>query len=102
MVFQKRIDQLDFPHQQHTALDMLQDFMIFKSITVIEHNDLFVDEAILNDESDLAMFRYKKVDKKIVNQENLDHDIKLPVTKHVFWTFNLIDMFWHNMYNFIV
>ena len=35
MVFQNRIDQLDFPDKQHTALDMLKDFMILKSITVI-------------------------------------------------------------------
>ena len=30
MVFQNRIDQLDFFDQQHTALDMLKDFMILK------------------------------------------------------------------------
>ena len=41
MVFQNRIDQLDFPEMLHTALDMLKDFMIFKSITVIEHDDFF-------------------------------------------------------------
>ena len=41
MVFPNRIEQLDFPDQQHTALDMLKDFMILKSITVIEHDDLF-------------------------------------------------------------
>ena len=84
MVFQNRIDQLDFPDKQHTALDMLKDFMILKSITVIEHDDLFFGEAIFNDEPDLALFRYKKEVKKIVNHENLDHDIKLPVPKRVF------------------
>ena len=41
MVFQNRIDQLDFPDQQHTALDMLKDFMILTSITVIKHDDLY-------------------------------------------------------------
>ena len=41
MVFQNKIDQLDFPDKQHTALDMLKDFMILKSITVIEHDDFF-------------------------------------------------------------
>ena len=41
MVFQNRIDQLDFPDRQHTALNMLKYFMILKSITVIEHDDLF-------------------------------------------------------------
>ena len=58
--------------------------MILKSITVIEHDDFFFGEAILNDEPDLAMFRYKKEDKKIVSHKNLDHDIKLPVPKRVF------------------
>ena len=84
MVFQNRIDQLDFPDKQHTALDMLKDFMILKSITVIEHDDLDFGEAIFNNEPDLAMFRFKKEDKKIVNHENFNHDIKLPVPKRVF------------------
>ena len=84
MVFQNRIDQLDFPDQQHTALDMLKDFMILKCITVIKHDDLIFGEAIFKNEPDLAMFRYKTEDKKIVNHENLDHDIKLPVSKRVF------------------
>ena len=84
MVFQNRIDQLDFPDRQHTALDMLKDFMILKSITVIEHDDLFFGEAIFNDEPDLAMFWYKIDDKNILSHENLDHDIKLPVSKRVF------------------
>ena len=101
MVFQNRIDQLDFPDQQHTALDMLKNFMILKSITVIEHDDLFFGEAIFNDEPDLALFRYKKEEKKIVNHENLDHDIKLSVPKRVFWKINLIDIFWHTIYYFM-
>ena len=64
---------------------------------------IFFGEAIINDEPDLAMFRYKKEDKKIVSHENLDHDIKLPVPKRVFWTFNIIDIFWkNNIYNLIV
>ena len=102
MVFQNRIYQLDFPDQQHTALNMLKDFMILKSITVIEHDDFVFGEAILNDEPDLAMFRYKKEDKKIVSYENLDHDIKLPVPKRVCCTFNLRDIFCHNIYYLIV
>ena len=36
---------------------MLRDFMILKSITVIEYDDLFVGDAIINDEPDLAMVR---------------------------------------------
>ena len=63
MVFQNRMDQLDFPKQQQKALDMLRDFMILKSITVIEYDDLFVGDTIFNNEPDLAMFRYKKKNK---------------------------------------
>ena len=83
MVFQNRIDQLDFPDKQQTALDMLRDFMILKSITVIEHDDLFFGGAIFNDDPDLAMFRYKK-EKQIVSHENLENDIKMQVSKVVF------------------
>ena len=60
MVFQNRMDELDFPKQQQTALDMLKDFMILKSITVIKYDDLVFGDAIFNDEPDHAMFRYKK------------------------------------------
>ena len=41
MVFQNRMDQLDFFKQQQTALDILRDFMFLKGITVIKHHDLF-------------------------------------------------------------
>ena len=41
MVFQNRIDLLDFPDKQHKAQDMLKYFMILKSITVVEHDDFF-------------------------------------------------------------
>ena len=75
MEFQNRIDQLDFPKQQQTALDILRDYMISKSIIVIEHDDLFIGDVIFNKEPDLAMFRYKKVN------------------KGVFWSLNLIDIF---------
>ena len=93
MLFQKRIDQLDFNDKQHTTLDMLKDFIILKSITVIEHDNLCFGEAIFNNEPDRAMFRKKKEDIKLVSHEILDHDIKLPVPKRVFLTFNLIDIF---------
>ena len=83
MVFPNRIDKLDFPDKQRTAIDMLKDFMIIKSITVIEYDDFFFGVAIVNDEPDLAMFRYKKEDIKIVSHKNLDHDMKLPIPKRV-------------------
>ena len=61
---------------------MLRDFMILKSINVIEHDDLFVGDAIFNDDPNLAMFRCKKK-QKIVSHENLDHYIKMQVSKGV-------------------
>ena len=79
MLFQNRMDQLDFPKEQQTALDMLRDFMILKGIIVIEHDDLFFGDVIFNDEPDLAMFRYKTEDKKIVSHEDFDHEIKIQV-----------------------
>ena len=44
---------------------------------------IFFGKAIINDELDLAMFWYKNEDKKIVSQENLNHDIKSPVPTRV-------------------
>ena len=84
LVFQNRMDKLDFPKQQQTALDMLRDYMMLKSITVIEHYDLLFGDAIFNDEPDLTMFRNKKENKKIVSDEDLDHDIKMHILKCVF------------------
>ena len=65
MEFQNRIDQLDFPKQQQTALHILKDYMISKSITVIEHDDLLIGDVILNIEPDLAMLRYKNVNEDL-------------------------------------
>ena len=51
--------EIDFSKQQQTALDMLRDFMILKSIIVTEHDDFFFGDAIFNDLLDHAMFRFK-------------------------------------------
>ena len=83
MEFQNSMDQLEFPKQQQTALNILRDYMISKSTTVIEHDDLFIRDVIFNKEPDLAMFRYKNVN------------------EGVFLSFNLIDIFF-NIYYFIV
>ena len=77
------MDQLDFFKQQQTALDILRNFMFLKGKTVIEHDD-FVDDAIFDDEPDLAMFRYKTKNKQIVSHENLDHNIKMHFFKCVY------------------
>ena len=73
MVFQNKIDQLDFHQQQQTDLNILRDYMISKSIAVIEHNDLFYGDLIFNDEPDLAMFRYKNENEKFVSHEELQN-----------------------------
>ena len=84
MVFQNRMDQLDFLKQQQTALDVLKDFMFLKGITVIEHDDLFFSNAIFTEEPYLAMFRYKKEDKNIARNEDLNNDFTRKVPKGVF------------------
>ena len=71
ILFQNRIDQLDFPQQQQTDLNILRNCMISKSIAVIEHNDLFYGDLIFNDEPDLAMFRYKNENEKVLSHEEL-------------------------------
>ena len=73
MVFQHRIDQLDFPQQQQTDQNILRDYMISKSIAVIEHNNLFYNGLIFNDEPDLARFRYKNENEKFVSHEELQN-----------------------------
>ena len=60
IMFQNKMNQLDFSKQQQTALDVLRDFMFLKGITVIEHDDLFFGNANFAEEPDHAMFRYKK------------------------------------------
>ena len=65
MKFQNRMDQLECPKQQQTALNILKDYMISKSITIIEHDDLFIGDVIINKEPDLTMFRYKNVNEGV-------------------------------------
>ena len=99
IMFQNRINQLDFPQQQQTDLNIVRDYMISKSIAVIEHNDLFYGDLIFNDEPDLAMFRYKN--EKFVSHEELQN-IKMLASEGVIYWFNLIDIFSHNVYYLIV
>ena len=70
--------------------------MISKNIAVIEHDDFFIDDAIFNNEPDLAMFRYKNTNDKCMSHEELQG------SEGVFRSFNLIDIFCHNIYYFIV
>ena len=78
------MDKLDVPKKQQTALDNLKDFMFPKSIAVIEHDDLFVGDATFADEADLAMFLYKKENKKIVGHDDFDYNITTHIQKCVF------------------
>ena len=63
--------------------------MIAKSIAVMEHNNFFIGDAILNHEPDLAMFRYKNVNEKFMSHEKY-HNIKMQASKGVFKSFNII------------
>ena len=101
MKFQNKLEQLDFPKQQQTALNILRDYIISKNIAVIEHDDFFIGDAILNDEPYLAMFRYENKNDKFISHSEL-HNIKMQGSKGVFRLFNLIDIFCHNIYYFIV
>ena len=57
MEFQNRLEQLDFPKKQQTALNILRDYMISKNIAVIEHEDFFIGDANFNKEPDLCAKR---------------------------------------------
>ena len=59
------MDLLDFPKQQQTALNILRDYMISKSIVDIEHDDLFIGDVIFKKEPDFEMFRYKNVNEGV-------------------------------------
>ena len=61
----------------------------------------FIGEAIFKNEPDLAMFRYKNTNDKFMSHEEL-HNIKMQGSEGVFRSFNLIDIFCHNIYFFIV
>ena len=49
MEFENRVDKLKFLTQQQTALNILTNYIIFKKITVNEHNNLFINDSIFND-----------------------------------------------------
>ena len=76
MEFQYKMEKLDFPKQQQTALNILRDYLISKNIAVIKHDDFFIGDAIVNDKPDLAIFRYKNTNDKFMSNEEL-HIIKM-------------------------
>ena len=59
-------------------LNNLKTYMISKSITVIEHNDLFIGNAIVINKSDLEIFRYQ------TENNILHHNMKIEVPG-VYW-----------------
>ena len=65
MEFQNKMYQLDIPKQQQTALDILRDYMISKSINVIKYNDLFIGNIIFTKKPALTMFRYQNVNEGV-------------------------------------
>ena len=70
IAFKTSIDQLYFCYQQQTSLKNLKKYLNSKSITAIEHDDLFIGNAIFINKLDLAIFRYQ------TENERLNQDIK--------------------------
>ena len=70
---------------------MLRNFMILKSIFVIEHDNLFFVGAIFNDDPDLVMFRYKEA-KKLLSTRTSKMILRCRF-QNVFWSLNVIDIF---------
>ena len=56
-------------------MDRLREEMLFKIITIIDPDDLFVDPTS-NDKSHLAKFRYKEKDEGIENGDELSPEFK--------------------------
>ena len=83
VLFQNRMDELDFPKLQQTALNILRNFMFHKGITVIVHDDLVFCDAIFADESDLALSGYTIENKKIMSHDDLNNDMKIQAAKVV-------------------
>ena len=80
--FQNRREQLEFPKQQKTALNILRDYMICKNTAVIDYDDFFIGDAIFNNEPDLVMFQYKNTNDKFMSHDEC-HNIKMQGFKGV-------------------
>ena len=68
--FTNKIDKLDYNQDQKAALDRLRKEMLILGISIIEHNDLFVN-ANSNDEYHLSRFQFKEEDAEFVSSEEL-------------------------------
>ena len=66
--FQNSIDDLDFCCQQQTLLNNLKKYIISMNITFIEHDNLYIGNAIFINKPDLAICRYQ-TEKEILHQD---------------------------------
>ena len=66
MKFQNKFKDHDLSQKENARLDNLRRRMLLISITIIEHEDLFVGGGISPEEPDLAMFQYKKEDEELL------------------------------------
>ena len=72
-----------YRQQQQTALNIFKDYLILKSITVIENNDIFFNDGIFNDIPKLAIFRCNNKNEKFMSHKKLPY-IKMQVLEVVF------------------
>ena len=74
MMLHKSMDKLEVLKQQKTALNILRDFMIFKSITVIEHK-VFFCSASSNHKPHFKLFRFKQIDEDFISNDELSREL---------------------------
>ena len=67
MEFKNKISQINF-QQKQTSLHILKDYMFSKGITIIEHDDFFLN-ASSNNKRHLHVFRFKQNDEEFVSEE---------------------------------
>ena len=75
MKFQNRIEDHHLSEQEKATLEDIRNQMLSMNITFIEHEDLFFGNTSFNDESELAMFRYKDDNKNYVSDEELSREL---------------------------
>ena len=71
--FKNKISQIDF-QQKQTSLDILNNYMFFKGITIIKQDDFYFN-AGSNNEPHLHVFRFKQDDEEFVNDEEVSRKL---------------------------
>ena len=75
MKFQNGIEDNDFSKQEKASVEDIINQMLSMNISFIEHKDLFFGWTSSNDESVIAMFRYKDDDKNYKSDEELAREL---------------------------